>query len=60
MCGYCRKQAISLRHSEVDEFLHVLQKESINNANFLSGGQRRELLYIRQDRLCTLYDQFSR
>ena len=60
VCGYCRKQAISLRHSEVDEFLHVLQKESINNANLLSGGQRRELLYIRQDRLCTLYDQFSR
>ena len=46
MCGYRRKQAISLWHSEVDKCLHVLQKESINTANLLSGGQRRELLYI--------------
>ena len=46
MCGYRRKQAISFWHLEVDAFLHVLQKESINTANLLSGGQRRELLYV--------------
>ena len=46
VCGYRRKQAISFWHLEVDAFLHVLQKESINTANLLSGGQRRELLYV--------------